>query len=217
MIAHNRTKRRPPGRLIVASLAGAAALVTAVSIDAPANRVAHAANTQISEFHSGKGLQWVQKDGALPLPLDRTDGVLNLVLRCSDAVEALDQENLQVTGLAEGRYLLAIDEQQVGTFTSSQLDQGINLAELATPMSKQAAILYGLTLKRLNVHAVRWRLIQVALEDEALAHKAAALQDLDQLEEELVKRQREVAQPLPHRYSLTPDSLTPAEQTVGKE
>ena len=207
-IISDRVHPAAAGHLIMAEALlkswNAPSLVTAVSIDAPADRVAHAENTQVSEFRSDSGLHWVQKDGALPFPMDKADPAIALVLRCSDAVEALDQENLQVSGLAGGRYLLKIDDQEIGTFSSSQLGNGINLAELATPMTKQAEIVHGLTLKRHNVRAVRWRLVQVALEDENLAHKGAALEDLDLLEEELIKRQHDAAQPRPHRYSLTP-------------
>jgi hypothetical protein len=119
-------------------------------------------------------------------------------------VQALDQETLQITGLAARRYAPKIDGQQIGTFTDSQLGAGVNLAVLATPMSKQADKVHGLTLKRSNVRAVRWRLIQVALEDDILAHKAVALKDLDLLEAALIQRQREAARPKSHRYDVIP-------------
>lgn len=85
------------------------------------------------------GLHWVQTAGALPLPLDMKDVVLALVVRCSDVIQALEQETLQITGLAGRQYLLIIDDQQIGTFNEAQLGEGINLAVLTTPMAKQAA------------------------------------------------------------------------------
>ena len=186
----------------------APALVTAVTIDASGRRVGHAENTRIGEFRSGGGLHWVQTDGALPLPVDLVDVVMALAVRCSDVVEALDRQTLQITGLAGGRYLLKIDGQQIGTFTDSQLGAGINLAVLMTPMTKQAATVLAFTQKRNNVRAVRWRLVQVALQDDILAHKGGALKSLDILEKELIQRQHESAQSKPHHYDVIPVNPT---------
>lgn len=63
--------------------------------------------------------------------------------------------------------------------------------------------MHALTLKCNNVRAVRWRLVQVALEDDVLAHKGAALKSLDMLAEELIQRQHEAAQLKPHHYDVT--------------
>ena len=72
-------------------------------------------------------------------------------------------------GLAAGRYTLKIDGEPAGTFTAEQLAQGINLAELPTPMARQAAEVHALTLRHNNIHAARWRQIQVPLEKRQLA------------------------------------------------
>ena len=66
--------------------------------------------------------------------------------------EALNEEPLKVTGLAVGRYKLTIDSDEVGTFSEAELAQGVNLAILDTPMSKQAMNVRDLTQKRLDVH-----------------------------------------------------------------
>ena len=49
------------------------------------------------------------------------------------------------------------DDEAVGTFPADRLAQGIDLAELVTPMMRQAAEVHALTRRRNNIHAARWR------------------------------------------------------------
>ena len=98
------------------------------------------------------GLTWKQTDNALPMPFDPSNPVTALVMRCSDFIQALDQEPLRVTGLKAERYTLKIDDESIGTFTPAQLAEGINLAELSTPMSTQAMAVETLTEKHNTVH-----------------------------------------------------------------
>jgi hypothetical protein len=132
--------------------------------------------------------------------------VLALALRSADVVETLDQQPLSVTGLAAARYTLKIDGEEVGTFTREQLAEGINLAALPTPMTKQAQAVHALTLRHNDVHFVRWRQVQVPLQEERSSRLGKALAALDDLEEEIVREQRAAARPQPHRYELTPQS-----------
>ena len=65
------------------------------------------ANTEVSALQSGAGgLTWTENDGALPMPLDPKDAALQLAVRSSDFLEAMDQEPLKVTGLPAARYAL---------------------------------------------------------------------------------------------------------------
>jgi hypothetical protein len=139
------------------------------------------------------------------MPLDPKDTVLALAVRSSDFVEALNQQPLKVTGLTAAAYTLRIDGEAVGNFTSQQLAKGVNLATLPTPMVKQAMAVHALTLKHNNIHFTRWRQVQVPLAEDQLAHKQAALEALDQLENDLLEQQRAAAQPKPRRYELIPD------------
>ena len=180
--------------------------VTAVAIDAASPRVARQENTHVTELRDSSSLSWAEKDEALPMPLDLNDPVLKLALQASDVVEALDQELLQVTGLAAPRYTLKIDDQEVGSFTREQLADGINLALLPTPMLKQAQAVHGLTVNHNNLHFARWRQVQVPLQEHSLSHLRNALKALDDLEGDLVKQQHEAAQPKSHHYELAPQS-----------
>lgn len=86
---------------------------------------------------SGKSLEWDQQDEALPLPLDFDNALASFVVSVSDVL-AVDQETLQVTGLQTGTFKLRIDSTDIGTFTSNELSNGINLAAMETPMWQQA-------------------------------------------------------------------------------
>ena len=110
---------------------------------------------------------------------------------------------LRVKALPAAKYNLSIDDQPVGSFTKEQLAEGINLATLATPMMKQAMNVHALTLKHNNIHSARWRNVQTVLAEDNLASTQAAMDTLDKLESELVVKQREAAQPKPHRFQLS--------------
>jgi hypothetical protein len=118
-------------------------------------------------------------------------------------VDAIDRKPLTVRGLAAGRYTLSIDGDPVGRFSAGQLDSGINLAELPTPMARQAAAVHALTLQHAAMHQTRWRQVQAPLEKTLAEHLLEALHALDALEADLVRARREAAQPKAHRFELT--------------
>jgi len=186
----------------------APALVSAVEIDAKAKKVADAKRTRVSELKTSDAISWTQLDEALPMPVDLKDPVIALAVESSDFVKALNQQTLKVTGLGGANYALKIDDDEIGSFTSEQLGQGINLAILPTPMAKQAAQVHKLTLQHNNMHFQRWRQVQVPLEKNESARVQKAVKDLmtalDDEEAEIVKQQRAAAQPSRHQFSLIP-------------
>ncbi len=209
-IIHDRVHPGPGGHLVMAEALlkswNAPAVVASVEIDAAAKQVLKSTNTEVSELKSGAGgLAWTENDGALPMPLDPKDAALQLAVRSSDFLEAVDQEPLKVTGLPAARYALEIDGERVGLFTNTQLAEGVNLAVLPTPMAAQAKRVHDLTLKRVDVHFARWRHVQVPLNGDHLRRVQSALESLDQLEAELIERQHAAAQPMPRHYQLTPE------------
>ena len=177
----------------------APALVSEVEIDAARHAVMRTENARVREL---EGLTWVETDEALPMPLDLKDPALVLALRSSDFVEALDREELRVTGLDGPRYELLIDGDEAGVFTREQLAEGVNLAQLPTPMAKQSLEVHDFTLKHNNIYAVRWRQVQVPLAKDALEGARPTLAALDELERELIVRQRAAAQPRARRFEL---------------
>jgi hypothetical protein len=142
------------------------------------------------------------------MPLDRDDPVLQLVLRASDVLETLNQQPLQVTGLPHARYTLTIDGTRVGEFTREELNEGVNLAVLPTPMARQSRRVHALTVRRSELQLARWRQIQVPIHSQPTSHLSGVTQAMEVWEEELVKQQRAAAQPGARRYGLLPLSGT---------
>ena len=208
-IIEDRVHPGPGGHLIMAEALleawNAPATVAAVEIDAAAGRVARADNAKITGLKAGSTLSWTETDGTLPMPVNMEDKVVALSVRNSDFIAALDQEPLKVTGLSAARYTLTIDGEKVGGFTKEQLEEGINLATLPTPMAKQAAKVHDLTLKHNDIHFACWRDVQLSLKDYKLAGEPAVVEALDKLEDQIVQVQRETATPLRRHYELTPE------------
>ncbi len=173
----------------------APAIVSAVEIEDGA--VKRSENTTVSGLD---GLVWTQLDRALPMPVDPKDPVIALAVASSDFTEALNQQTLRVRGLA-GDYTLKIDSEAVGDFSAAQLADGINLAVMMTPMTRQAADVHALVLKHNNVHFFRWRPLQTVLEGDGF-NTGPAEAALDALEDQIVAAKRMAAQPRPRRYEL---------------
>jgi len=195
---------------------GASPVVSEVEIDAGSGEVARSQNTTVTDLKVARRVEWSQLDAALPMLVSLRDrslptntrrgaATLDLALECSDFMEALNRETLRVRGLEAARYTLKIDGGAVGSFTREKLAEGLNLAALATPMAKQALGVHILTLKRGEVHEMRWKQLQVALESDNLTRLPAVLEGLDGIEEELAVRQRAAAQPAAHAYELIPE------------
>jgi hypothetical protein len=207
-IIQDRVHPGPGGHLLMAAALlkawNAPALVTAVEIDAAKVQAVRAENTVVSDLKESNGLAWTQNDKALPMPLNLKDPALKLALQSSDFLQALDWQPLKVTGLQGQRYQLKIDSEEVGTFPRQQLEKGVNLSDLPTPMAKQAQAVHDLTLKHNNIHSLCWRELQVSLAQQPPAHLSQAIEALDRVEADLVALQRQAAQPKPHRYELLP-------------
>jgi hypothetical protein len=183
-------------------------VVSAVTIDAAAGKVSESDFAKVTELHTGAPLSWTETDEALPLPFANLlaadkDKTLGLAIHSSDVTEALNEQPLRVTGLGAGQYKLAIDGNAVGSYSEAELAQGINLAMLDTPMSRQAMTVHDLTVKRLDVHQQRWRTLQVPMAGLDLLHLDEAMKAMDTLDAELTVRQRQAAQPLPHVFQIS--------------
>ncbi len=177
--------------------------VSEVEIKAGGDPKAETEHTQVSDLRSEDGkLSWTQRDERLPFPIKLDDAVTALAVHSSDVVDQLDRQMLEVDGLPKGDYALTIDGKDVGTFSSDQLDEGINLATRSTPMIEQARAVHALTLKHANIHQFRWRTLQVPNENEVSNNLEQALVDFDKYEAEYVKQQREEAQPKARKYAL---------------
>jgi lysophospholipase L1-like esterase len=201
----------PGGQLLMAEALlkawNAPSLVSSVAIDARGVKVAAAEKARVSDLTAQDGgVRWTQIDEALPFPIDLKDPATELAVRSSDVVAALDRQIVKADGLDATRYTLAIDGEEVATFTRSQLAEGVNLATLATPMNQQAARVHQLTLSHTGLHQIRWRTVQVPYQSSRSPSVAKSIEGLDGLEAEVVAEQRAAAQPRPHTFELRPKS-----------
>jgi lysophospholipase L1-like esterase len=209
-LIEDRVHPGPGGQLIMAEALlkawRAPAVVSTVEIDAGSAKVLRSENAKVENLKTKGTIAWSQLDAALPMPINLRDRIIALAVKASPVEQSLNQEVLKVSGLEASEYQLTIDGKRVTNLSKDQLAAGVNLAELDTPMIRQAMSVHQLTLKHNEIHFVRWRMVQVPLEDHAYPSLAKALEGLDALQGEIVAEQRAKAQPVAHRFELVPRS-----------
>ena len=160
--------------------------------------------TQVTAVSAqGNALSWDQLDQALPLPFDFEDPLMNFVLAISD-LASCDQETLKVADLQSGQYTLTIDKMNVGTFSASQLADGINLALLKTPMWNQAREYDGELEQRSHLEDADL-IISAGTE---VKDKATATSILRQAEAEFEQKAQAGLRVAKYHYTLTPLNQT---------
>lgn len=208
-IIQDRVHPGDAGHLVMAEALlrtwNAPSIVTDVSVDVSGR--ATAKNTVITGLRTSAGdATWTQKDDGLPFPLNLEDPLTKLVIDSSDFMQMLDRQPLKVTGLASGNYVVTIDEKAIGTFTAQQLNDGVDLASLSTPMRDQAMRVLQLVRERGEVHNQRWRSIQthwaLGPEKAASKEKEEVLKAFDRYDAALDAEVRRAAQPVPHQYAV---------------
>lgn len=209
----DRVHPGPGGQLLMAAAlldawdAPATVSEVQIKLESKSEPQIQAKKTKVSDVQWKENvLTWTQLDESLPFPVDLKDEVVKLAVNSSDFANDLDQQTLKVSGLDGTDFVLSIDGENVGSFSKNQLEEGINLALLSTPMTKQASEVHALTLKHNNIHFTRWRQVQVPLSGIKSPHLDEAIADLDRVEAEVVDQQRSAAQPKPRRYELKPKS-----------
>lgn len=186
----------------------APALVWNLEIDAATRKIRTASNTAASILPADSNLVWTQLDSALPMPLERfpSKELLQFAFASSDVIDSLDRETLSVAGLPDGRYTLKIDEQTIVTHSADEWRAGVNLAELDTPMSKQASEVLQLIYRHTILHWARWHLIQTSFDPpyEKPRSMDSTMTALGTMDAEVAAMARGRAQPKLHRYELVP-------------
>jgi lysophospholipase L1-like esterase len=174
-------------------------VVSRVTLDAKSGRIAATARTTIAKVEkTGDGLRWTQQDEDLPLPLDLNNAMTAVLLGVSRIAE-IDQETLQIENLPDGTYQLLIDGKSIATFSRAELQSGVNLALLKTPMLAQARGLDWYEERRSTLDQARFLL---EAEIRKTADTAAAEQKLTSAEEELEALIRTNLVPKPHTFAL---------------
>ena len=134
--------------------------VADICIDAKHRKVRTAENCSVSALSaSGEGVKFDYLAKSLPYPCDSIseNGWGNIhsqrnALKLVPFTEEFNRELLAVKGLKEGNYLLRIDGQPLKVYTSSELEAGVNLAELTdSPQYRQASAVMYLNSERFEV------------------------------------------------------------------
>jgi lysophospholipase L1-like esterase len=122
--------------------------VADISIDAGhlhADREANCRITNLTALPGNAGMTFHYLANSLPFPVDTVARLWGNPHRQSEAIglipfySSFNSEMLSVTGLSTGTYELTIDSRKIGTWTTAELGQGINLAKLTnTPEYDQA-------------------------------------------------------------------------------
>ena len=138
LIGKDRIHPGPMGHMVMAYLfldqTSAPQDVWRLSIDAKSTKVLDQINTEASNLSvTPTGLKFSNKEMALPFPLiDDAKAAYDLV----PFVDRLNQQVLQIRNLAAGNYTLKINSTDVGAYSQSDLEKGVNLAtNTATPQN----------------------------------------------------------------------------------
>ena len=141
LVGKDRVHPGPIGHLVMAYLfldqTNAEQDVWRISMDANANVVLEQKNAEVADLvTTPTGLTFSNWEMALPFPLiEDAKEALNLV----PFTERLNQQVLQIHNLPAGNHTLKINGAEVGTYSHSAFEEGVNLAEnSATPQNALA-------------------------------------------------------------------------------
>ena len=144
------------------------------------------------------GLKWTERDDALPLPLDFNNAMTRVLEGISD-IASVDEEMLLVDSLEPGQYQLLIDGKAIAVFSNQELERGVNLALLKTPMLEQARGIDSTEELRAALDRASFILLADVKENAA---SAAAEARLRQAGDELSARARADGVPKAHDFEL---------------
>jgi lysophospholipase L1-like esterase len=181
----------------------APAIVSSLTIDANTATITSQSNTHITELHkTDPGLSWTELDDALPLPLDDTNVAHHFLRQLVDIEAQLNQQPLEIHGLKSGLYQLMIDGRPTTKLTASELEQGVNLADIDTPMRGQSYAVGWTIRDRDDTHNVRLRMLVSQMKTGVSEEQGA--KDLSEFEQIQQKMIYELAQPKPHTFQIKP-------------
>jgi len=186
----------------------APALVSSVTIDGRAGKATESRHAAIEHVEQTNGtLRWTETEDGLPLPLARKNATQALLLDLTDIEQQLNQEPLRVIGLDAGSYTLSIDGDLVGSFSAEELVGGINLADYATPMFRQAQRVGWLVRDRDEAHYIHLRMRVRNFDTGALEGKQDVMQGFENSLEDSIY---EAAAPKPHVFTVSPAVAAPS-------
>jgi lysophospholipase L1-like esterase len=174
-------------------------IVSRVRLDAGKASATVTDNADVSAVkHGPSGLRWTCLERALPLPIPANEPMAQFVFREAD-LGSMDEELLTVVGLPADHYELQIDGKVITTLSRGELEKGVNLAALPTPMLGQARGVAWLEERRMKQDAARFSLIA---EDPLVPGAAEAAATLEAASAATLKQQRKDVVPKPHQFEL---------------
>lgn len=174
-------------------------VVSSLTLNAADAEVENSDRTAVKDVHrSPMGVTWTQQDHALPLPLDFNNVMTPMLLKIS-GVAQLDQMTLRVESLDAGQYELIIDGKAFASFSREELQRGVNLALLKTPLLDQARDIDSQEDERMTLDQARF-ILSANLKQNA--ESSAAEGRLGQAEDEIAASIRKDLSPAPHHFEL---------------
>lgn len=174
-------------------------VVSSLALNAASGRVTETKRTTITNLERlPSGLKWMQRDDALPLPLDFNDAMTPMLVKISKIAD-LDQMILRVESLDSSRYDLIIDGKKIASFSREELQHGVNLALFKTPMLDQAREVDSKESERMTLDQARF-ILSADLQQNASS--TAAQGRLRQAQEELAASIRKDLDPKPHQFEI---------------
>ncbi len=198
-----------PGGLLMAHtiLTGlkAPAVISDVEIDV-AGKKANPTDCTIEDLNvSSDGVAFQRKDKALPMPVPSE---WKPILPYINDLKDLNYYGLKVTGLDAGKYVLRIDNQNIGEYTAEDLSKGVNLGNVNVgPLFEQGQKVSQMIAEKNRVVHKRFRQVIMAspvywLADVYVERKP---KELAKLMEDIQERQKAIykqVQPTSHRFEL---------------
>lgn len=159
----------PPGQLIMAAVVlealGVGAIISDVAIDARSSKVLRAEGATVAGLRTTRTrVAFTRLDEVWPwrIPDDARD-----VLPYFPRAAALDRYRLAVSGLAAGRYRIAIDGREILRTDAPALATGVDISLApGTPWDERGKALDALVANKSRIDFHRWRHIRLGLPDE---------------------------------------------------
>jgi lysophospholipase L1-like esterase len=145
---------------------------------------------------------WDSLEGSLPFPFDRSEPTVDFALRVTNLDRAMNVQTVKVSGLRAGQYRLKIDGLEIGKWTASDLNLGVNIGNLITPMADQADTVAKMTFERNVIQNTWWRDIKIRYEGLPGEGLPGAITGIQKLENDYLLLQRQAAQPKWHRFEV---------------
>ena len=174
-------------------------VVSSLTLNAANGQVVEKDRTTVTHLQrSAEGFTWTQLDEALPLPLDFNNAMTPMLLKISD-IAKFDQLILRINSLEPGQYELSIDGKAIASFSNEELQHGVNLALLKTPMVDQARDIDSQEGERMTLDQARFIL---SADLKQGADSSVTEDRLWQAEDELEALIRSGLDPKPNQFEL---------------